>query len=200
MRDSAAATQITGTGMLVGPYVSVGLGESLAFNASVFYGRSWNDISTTLFAQTFSGAFETERLMARARLEGEWMLDQLTLRPDVTLFLSREVSGDYVVRNAGGAAVTVAGTSVQEFRLSGGLSLETTVPLSDGLALTPTLGIRGGVAPGLGAGAVTDGFAVLSLGLALTGEHWTLKGVVEAQLETTGLRAGTVRGTLTGAF
>jgi hypothetical protein len=86
-------------------------------DASVYYGRSWNDVTTSIFG----GSFETERLLAKASLEGEWALSEaLTLRPKANAFYLQESAGQYTVTDGPGSAITVAGFTTEQFRLSAG--------------------------------------------------------------------------------
>jgi len=200
MRDISAAGSVAGRGFLLGPYVSIGLGEGMTLDASLLYGRSWNDARATAFGQELTGAFETDRFIAQVKLGGEWLVDALTVRPDATVFLSHEAASDYVVSDAFGNAVAVAGTTTQQVRLSAGVALEQTFALGDQLSLTPEMGLRGGIADPLSPTPFASAFGSVSGGASLAGGAWTLRGVVESQFDTDGFGAIGIRGSLGGSF
>lgn len=98
MSDLSDDSTVKGIGFLTGPYVSAGLGQGIIFDASLFYGQSWNDISAQVLGLDYAGRFETDRILVKARLEGTWTADLLTIRPNATFFLMNERAG--IMRSA----------------------------------------------------------------------------------------------------
>lgn len=194
MRDEAGITSADGRGFLVGPYVSTELGEGVFLDASVFYGQSWNKVSNGYFG----GDFQTERLLAKARLEGLWQLgEQLTLRPDATMVLSTERAGDYTVTNGLGDEITVAGFTSTQLRLSAGGVLQYRIVLDGGLVFTPQLGASLGVAATNTANLATSAFGTLGTGFTLSGPgNWTWGGNLDFGLDGVGLKSATAKSTL----
>ncbi|MDB5529387.1 MAG: hypothetical protein JWR51_2490 [Devosia sp.] len=196
MDDIADTTTIEGTGVLIGPYVSAEIVDGVFLDASVYYGHSWNDVDTSIF----DGSFETERLLAKASLEGQWALTEaLTLRPKATAFYLREATGQYTVTDGLGSAITVAGFTTDQLRLSAGGTLEYTMSLGEGLSITPYLGAQLGLS--LSHHDEATVFTALSTGFDLTGlGSWTLGGAIEADLESDGLKAVSAKANLSAGF
>jgi len=188
---SSANTNTKGRGILAGPYISAELGEGVFLDASVLYGHSWNNVSNGFF----SGDFETERLLAKAKLNGLWQLsDVLALRPDATLVLNNERVGDYTVSNGLGDFITVAGFNSMQLRLSAGGTLEYRMVLENGLTLTPEIGGSLGLSGTSAARVDATTFGTLGAGFSLTGSgSWTLGGNVDLGLDTAGLKSATAR-------
>lgn len=202
MRDASVDTEVEGAGFLVGPYVSIGLDEGLTLDASAFYGRSWNDAAATLAGIAYSGRFETDRLLLKAKLEGTWQADALTIRPNATFVLSAEQAGAYTVSSATGGAVFVPGFGKTDYRFGLGTTFEYTYLLDNGIELTPQLGI--GLAGGnRGAAAghlLSQGYGKLMIGVDLAGDAWTLGGRVEFDVDTSGHRSISAKSKLGLAF
>ncbi|HEY4199185.1 MAG TPA: Ig-like domain-containing protein [Devosiaceae bacterium] len=186
MDDLTDTSKTTGTGVLVGPYVSAEIGDGVFLDASLFYGRTWNEVSTSLF----SGTFESDQLVGNAKLEGQWALsDVLTFRPNVTAFYLHETVGDYTVSNAIGDTVAIAGFSSNQFRLSAGGTLQYTMGVGDGLVLMPYVGANLGLTATDGFDVSNGAFALVSGGFTLTGDgDWTMTAGVKANIEASGLK------------
>lgn len=200
MRDVTDIGAITGTGALVGPYVSAEILDNVTLDASVFFGHSWNDANATLFGQSFIGSFETDRFITKIDVEGEWSADAFTIRPSANLYYASENVGAYSVTNSRGDIVAVDGFSTATLELGGGVTVARTFAFGDGLDLTPSLGIRAGVG-GTGEDVAIDStYAGLTAGMALTGPGWTLRGTADYGIDTTGLAATSIRGTMAGRF
>jgi outer membrane autotransporter protein len=196
MDDIADTTTIEGTGVLIGPYVSAEIVDGVFLDASVYYGHSWNDVDTSIF----DGSFETERLLAKASLEGNWALTEaLTLRPKATAFYLHEVTGQYTVTDGLGSAITIAGFTTDQLRLSAGGTLEYTMGLGEGLSITPYIGAQLGLSLSRHDEAVV--FTTLSTGFDLTGlGSWTLGGAIEADLESDSLKAISAKANIRAGF
>lgn len=200
MRDIADTGEITGNGALIGPYVSVAIAEGMTLDAGLYYGRSWNDATANVLGTDFSGSFETERFIADIELEGEWLLDQLTIRPSGSLYLANETAESYTVTNGSGGSVDVDGFTAATVRLGTGLAVERTFALESGLDLTPELAGRIGLG-GSGEDFEIDGlFGRLSGGLTLAGDAWALRGVLDLGADATGLATASIRAQLNGSF
>lgn len=201
MRDASVDSEVRGSGFLVGPYVSIGLDEGLTLDASLFYGRSWNDAAATVAGVAYSGNFETDRLLVKAKLEGTWQTDAMTIRPNATFVLSAEQAGAYTVSSAAGGAVFVPGFDNTDYRFGLGATFEYAYMLGNGIELTPQMGIGlAGGNSGTAAGPLSQGYGKLKVGLDLAAEAWTLGGKIEFDVDTTGRRALSAKGRLGLAF
>jgi hypothetical protein len=192
MSQSSGDGETSGQGYLIGPYISVGLGDNLTFDASLLYGQSWNESSAVMFGETFSGDFDTTRWAAKAKLEGTIEFDLLTVRPRAEMFLSIEEAGDYIVRNETGTEVVVEGVVQTDYAAGLAAEFEYAYDLGDGLALKPQLGVAAGV-DGDGSEALAA-YGTLSLGFELQDSNWGLSGVVEAGADSGGLNSVAVKG------
>lgn len=200
MRDVTDIGQISGTGALIGPYVSVEIVDNVMLDASVFFGHSWNDADATLFGQTFTGTFETDRFVTKVELEGEWSADAFSIRPSARLYFANDNVGAYTVSNPRGDVVDVGGFSTSTLELGGALTVARTLAFGDGLDLTPSLGIRAGMG-GTGAAIALDStYAGVTGGLTLAGPGWALRALADYGVDTTGLTTTSVRGSMTGRF
>lgn len=184
MDDITAFSRANGTGVLVGPYVSAEIGEGVFLDASVFYGRSWNNVSTSLFG----GEFETDRLLARAKLEGQWALsDALTFKPSANALYLQERAGSYTVVDGLGNGAVIDVFTTTQLRLSLGGTLQFSLDAGDGLTVQPFLGGQFGLAMIDGKagsfGTLTTGFDLLGLG------NWTLGTSAELGIDATGVRS-----------
>lgn len=188
MEDSSSSSSVTGQGFLVGPYVSAELVDGVFLDASVLYGRSWNDAST----QIFQGRFDTERLIGQVRLEGTWDFgDGLSFRPFAKLFYLREEMESYVVDDGAGNTALVPGFLSEQLKLSGGGSLHFVLETENDLIVRPYLGLQLGL-------TVDDEqvgqSAALSGGVDLTGlGSWTLGLLTQADFASEGFRSISAR-------
>lgn len=198
MDDRAGMTRTDGKGLLIGPYISAEIGDGVFLDASLLYGHSWNEVTNGYF----SGAFETNRLLGKASIEGNWSLDEnLTLRPDLTLAITHEQVSDYTVSNGLGDEITVAGFGSTQARLSAGGTLEYRLVLENGLSITPEL--NGSLAYStIGASRLGEAiFGTIGTGLTLTGDgNWSLGGNVEVELDGNGARGASARSSLSADF
>jgi hypothetical protein len=200
MRDVTDIGGITGTGALIGPYVSLEILDNVTLDASVFFGHSWNDANATLFGQTFTGTFETDRFITKVEVEGEWSADAFTIRPSARLYFANEDVGAYTVTNPSGDVVNVDGFSTSTLELGGGLTLARTFAFSDDLDLTPSIGVRAGLGGTGSVLAIDNTFAGLTGGVTLAGPDWSLRALADYGIDTTGLAAASIRASMTGRF
>ncbi|WP_143154551.1 putative Ig domain-containing protein [Devosia limi] len=184
MDDITDFSRANGTGVLVGPYMSAEIGEGVFLDASVFYGRSWNNVSTSLFG----GAFETDRLLARAKLEGQWALsDALTFKPSANALYLQERAGSYTVVDGLGNGAVIDAFTTSQLRVSLGGTLQFSLAAGDGLTVQPFLGGQFGLSMIDGKagsfGTLTTGFDLLGLG------DWTLGTSAELGIDGAGMRS-----------
>jgi len=196
MDDNADTTTVEGTGLLIGPYLSAEIIDGVFLDASIYYGRSWNEVTTSIFG----GSFETERLLAKASLEGQWALTEaLTVRPQANLFYLHETTGQYTVTDGLGSAITIAGFTTDQLRLSAGGTLDYRMDLGEGLTVTPYVGAQLGLS--LTQQDEATLFTTLSTGFDLSGPgSWTLGGAVEANLESDSFKSISAKANLRSGF
>lgn len=194
MDDLTYTSSTSGSGIMVGPYLSTEIGDGVFLDASAFYGRSWNRVSTDIFG----GEFESQRLVVNAKLEGEWALgESLTFRPSATAFYLHETVDDYSVSNAIGEAVALAGFTSDQVRLSAGGVFELETQFGDALTLKPFLGASLGLASVNGTTATGGIFGTLTSGFTLFGDgDWSVGAGLDLGLEASGLKTATAKGKL----
>ena len=122
--------RVSGTGWMVGPYLSAELADGLFLDARAMRGWSSNairQISTevrpgeTSFSE-YEGDFDTGRWLAEATLTGNHDYRSVTLTPDIRFLYIREEQNSYAVTCV--CKVTgVDGQTVQLAQLSGGLRI-----------------------------------------------------------------------------
>lgn len=201
--ETTAEGMVEGTGFLIGPYVSVALGDNLSVDATVLYGQSRNTATSNMFGETFSGDFGTTRLLAKGELRGWFEVEDLLIRPNLAFSLGSETIDDYTVTNAAGETVSVPGGDQLQYRLTAGTDFEYEIMLEDGSRLTPSLGfdvgIAGGTQPdqpetttfvgGISAGVDYETEAGLILGLEFS-----------AELDSGGFSSASIRASIRGRF
>lgn len=202
MSEFSDDSSVKGKGFLTGPYVSIGLGQGVTFDANLFYGQSSNDISAQVLGLDYAGRFETDRILLKAKLEGTWNADLLTIRPNATFFLMNERAGDYAVSTPGGMSIAVPGFEKTDYRIGLGASFEYAYLLDNGMQLTPQLGLslasgNGGASDG---GLFSQAYGKLSAGLVLTDQAWRLSGKVDLDISTSNERAISASGSFRLAF
>ncbi|WP_371225896.1 autotransporter domain-containing protein [Roseovarius sp. 2305UL8-3] len=94
MKDSSAVTNssVSGTGWMIGPYVTARIGERLYFDGRIAAGRSENDISPN---NTYTDEFTTNRWLIKAALSGEFQKGAWTIRPNASLSYFEETQNAY---------------------------------------------------------------------------------------------------------
>lgn len=202
MSEFSDDSSVKGKGFLTGPYVSIGLGQGVTLDANLFYGQSSNDISAQVLGLDYAGRFETDRILLKAKLEGTWNADLLTIRPNATFFLMNERAGDYAVSTPGGMSIAVPGFEKTDYRIGLGASFEYAYLLDNGMQVTPQLGLslasgNGGASDG---GLFSQAYGKLSAGLVLTDQAWRLSGKVDLDISTSNERAISASGSFRLAF
>lgn len=195
MDDLTSNSRVVGKGILAGPYLSAELVEGVFLDASLFYGRSWNEVSTTLF----NGTFETERFLAKASLEGQWMLsDDLVFTPSVNAFYLHESAGAYTVQDALGTTATVSAFTIDQLRLSGGGRLQYRLALENGYVVVPFVSLQLGFVVNNGVGS---SFGTVGTGFDLNnGGSWSFGIGVEGSVQAGTLRSISANARLRASF
>lgn len=124
-------SDVSGTGWLAGPYLSMELAPDLFFSARAAWGQSSNDASIDIGGEMYDGSFSTDRRLARAMLYGKFDMGQTRLTPSAQLTYMRESQDDYTVSN-GIVTTSVTGVEAELWRLSMATDIETPMQLGDG--------------------------------------------------------------------
>lgn len=117
-------SDISGTGWLAGPYLSMEVAPDLYFSARAARGHSSNDASIEIDGELYSGGFSTDRRLARAMLYGKMDMGRTKLTPSAELTYMRESQDDYTVSD-GVNTTTVDGIDAELWRLSMAVDIET---------------------------------------------------------------------------
>lgn len=201
--DNSDAGSVSGTGFLIGPYVSVAFTDNLSLDAVVLYGRSSNTASADILGENFTGDFDTERLYAKATLGGFFSIDAATVRPNATLMLISEQAGDYPVVNADGDAVSIEGLRLLEYRATIGSAFEYAIALEEGATLTPKVGAELGLIGDVESGGAGNLSAIGQLRMGMdyrTGQGFGLGVDLNTQVDGSGFSSAGLRATATGQF
>ncbi len=127
--DDDGFTDLSGTGWMIGPYISSEISDNLFFNARIAWGQSSNTAEIDVFedGRIFSSDFDTTRTLAKASLYGRKEFGQITVFPEIELAYLREDQDDYVASFAD-TVVTIDGQTAEGTSVS--LSAEFDFPLS----------------------------------------------------------------------
>jgi len=187
---------ISGLGFLTGPYVSIDVGNNIVLNAHALLGRSWNDQTSIQAGTAFNGGFVTNRLDLGASLAGEYVADQLTVRPEVAFSLINEGAGAYSL-TGGGGTLAVPGFDVATLELSAGSSFEYRLDAGNGVVFTPNAGLK----IGYDTVSTSSWFAQGSLGIGVETEAGLRAELgLQSRLGTDGFRSVAAAGTINGHF
>jgi len=95
MSDNSTAlnSSASGTGWMVGPYITARIAPRLYFDARIAGGASSNTVSPF---NTYTDSFDTERWLAVASLSGEFDKGPWTIRPNASLAYFEETQESYV--------------------------------------------------------------------------------------------------------
>jgi outer membrane autotransporter protein len=110
--SSVLASEVSGNGWMVGPYLSARVHDNIYFDLRAAWGRSSNDL--TLDAAT--GSFDTSRWLVKGTLAGNWTYGAWRLTPSADLAYITE-SADAFTNSAG---IFVPGQDVSLGRLQFG--------------------------------------------------------------------------------
>lgn len=136
-------SDISGTGWMVGPYVSAEISPDLFFSARAAWGKSSNSASIDVLGDEniFSDDSDTERSLLRAQLYGKYELGRVTLWPTAEVIFMRERQDAYSVTDGVNTA-TIAGATAEIARFSLSSGIEVPVSAAQGTAIlfaTPQL-------------------------------------------------------------
>lgn len=92
-QDEKNAGELSGTGFLIGPFVTARLHDNLYLDARVAWGKSDNDISPF---GTYKDSFDSERWLASAALLGDFSYGTWRITPEVRLNYFEDESKAYV--------------------------------------------------------------------------------------------------------
>ena len=135
--DASRNSHADGVGWMIGPYVAGKFEESdLYYEARVAYGLSSNDVSPT---GTFTDGFDTERFLARAKLQGVYDLEEFIISPSITFSYFEETQSDYT--DTFGNLIPEQTISLGELRF--GPEIGRTFTLDDGTLFHASLGVSG---------------------------------------------------------
>ena len=112
-------SDVSGTGWMVGPYVSAEIAPRLFVDVRAAWGRSSNDAAQEIMGEDYAGSFDTERWLVRGRVSGSWDLGNFTITPEVSVAYVREQQDDYSVSD-GGNTVAVEGQTMSLGRIAAG--------------------------------------------------------------------------------
>lgn len=163
-----ADAELTGNGLLVGPYASFEIGKGVFWDTSLLYGGSSNMIDTTIW----DGSFDTRRWLFDTSIKGQWQLDDVTtLTPKLRAVYFSETVNDYAVENGKGDVLDIGGFTAEQLRVSLGAEVARQFMLENGTTLTPKIGVTAGFAGLDGTGA----FGQVSAGMSVqTIDAWKL--------------------------
>jgi outer membrane autotransporter protein len=138
MSDGArdAGPRSEGRGWMAGPYLGARLTPNLYFDARVAWGRSDNEVDPL---GAYVDRFDTTRLLASAKLTGDWSLDGFRLRPSAEVIWFKETQHAY--ENAIGIAI-----DSQSFHLGRavfGPEIGYAWRLADETVIEPFVGVKG---------------------------------------------------------
>jgi hypothetical protein len=194
MTDPSNTAVVSGTGWLVGPYVSTEVLPGVFWDANFVYGQSTN----TIDSPGWTGTFGTTRKLFETSVKGTVALGETTtLTPRLAMFYISEDVGAYTLSDGKGGTVNVAGYTEEQLRASLGMELSRAIALDNGLTLTPTLGLSGGYAALGGPGA----FGKVSAGLALETEAgFEITAGLSSTLDAQGAKTISANAGLSGGF
>lgn len=161
---------VSGTGFMVGPYVTAQLSDRLFFDARLAWGKSDNTVSPL---GTYTDQVAGERMLATAALIGDFDKGDFNIRPEARLSYFSETTAAYV--DGLGVSIPTVTVSFGSFEL--GPNVSRSFLLANAAQLTLTAGVEGiytfalentGAAPVVN--PVTEGFR----GRANAGVQYTL--------------------------
>ena len=144
---AAKAGTIDGTGWLFGPYFAAHHDtQPLYFEGRLLYGQSENDIRfiDSVLGVTRTGSFDTKRLLAQVRMEGEIALSDRDEGPRLIPYADvrwiEDRAAAFTPVSATGFSVLVPGQKVSVSQLELGSNVEVPIAMSEG-AMTFTGGL-----------------------------------------------------------
>ena len=120
----------SGFGWMTGPYLSAELAQDMYFDVRAQWGRSENEVFSTINGNQYAGRFGTERWLAEATLTGTWRNGPLKIHPEARVAYVREHQDDYRVSD-GARTIDVSGRKYSLGRLSVGPEIAYTLAAGD---------------------------------------------------------------------
>ncbi|MEP2152863.1 MAG: autotransporter outer membrane beta-barrel domain-containing protein, partial [Roseobacter sp.] len=200
LTDSSASsgTSIDGRGWLAGPYVTARLAPNLIFDGRMSWGRSSNDLVTSLS----SGSFDTNRFLIDLNLSGNFDWKDWVISPNFSLSYIEDDQDTFV----DSLNVTVPGQKVSLGQIKFGPTFSTTMEGRNHMIIQPSFTVNGIYNFANTSGALitnntadeTDGFrARLEGKVKLTNRHGTeytfganYDGIGQSDFESWGINAG----------
>jgi outer membrane autotransporter protein len=135
---SAATTGVgaNGIGWMVGPYAAIKLTPQITFDARGAWGQSSNNVNPFGVA---SEAFETDRMLASARLTGNWRYGAWRINPEASLVYFSENQKAYTDPYG----VFIPNQTVTLGRFTFGPEVGYLIKSQDGTSYEPYLGVKG---------------------------------------------------------
>ena len=97
--NTSANSTVSGNGFMVGPYIAGKLkDQDLYYEARALWGQSSNNVTPI---GTYTDSFETERWLARLKLQGSYDLsNQVSVKPEVSISYFEETQAAYTDTNS----------------------------------------------------------------------------------------------------
>ena len=174
--NAAAGSSAEGHGWMIGPYIAGKVeGQNLNYEVRAAWGRSDNDISPN---GAFTDSFDTTRWMVSGKLLGSMAIDDLTVRPELSVIYWEETQEAYTDSLANLIAENTQ--TLGEVRF--GPSFAKHLDLGEGVFIEPSVGVSGVYNFAVDNNANPHGFALgdndirarLDLGLNMRNEEGLL--------------------------
>ena len=139
-RQDSSINVVSGTGWMVGPYLSAEPVDNIFVDLRALWGRSDNSAIQDVLGSRYEGGFDTERWLAQAVIAGKYDAGNFGIAPEMSLIYMHENQDSYSVTD-GVSTVLVAGQNVDLGRLAGGVTISYQGEIGDA-ALEPFVGGR----------------------------------------------------------
>lgn len=131
----ALAQSRSGQGWMAGPYVSLRLWRDVYFDARALWGQASNTVDPL---GAYNDRFDSTRVLASAKLSGDWAYGDFRFRPSTEVAWLKETAKTYT--NAIG--IDIEGQSYWLGRLSVGPEIAYPVRMADGANIELFLGVK----------------------------------------------------------
>ncbi len=139
-RQDNSISVVSGTGWMVGPYLSAEPVDNIFVDLRALWGRSDNSAIQDVLGSRYEGGFDTERWLAQAVIAGKYDAGNFGIAPEMSLIYMHENQDSYSVTD-GVSTVLVDGQNVDLGRLAGGVTISYQGEIGDA-ALEPFVGGR----------------------------------------------------------
>lgn len=139
-RQDNSISVVSGTGWMIGPYLSAEPVDNIFVDLRALWGRSDNSAIQDVLGSRYEGGFDTERWLAQAVIAGKYDAGDFDIAPEMSLIYMHENQDSYSVTD-GVSTVLVAGQNVDLGRLAGGVTISYQGEIGDA-ALEPFVGGR----------------------------------------------------------